>query len=218
MSENSSNNNNSDPIINGDHLRDSNSAAQIHKKITSQNKPFTLLVILICGFSILYFSLKFISLKNDITNKGDLILDSPPKNIEGDTIRINDLECSWEIDNLNEELNPIIPNLIIKRSKFIKSGYLQILFMNSSGKIQGDPNIIRYDNKFLETGNDQITIKSTKGIENMLEFMDYRTLNEDYYSEKWTITIKESVNGSEWSTLSSFRIPGTSITNTKTRI
>jgi len=86
--------------------------------------------------------------------------------------------------------------------------------MNSSGKIQGDPNIIRYDTKFIDTGNDEVTIKSTKGIANMLEFMDYRTLKEDYYSEKWTITIKESADGSQWSTLTSFKIPGSPITNT----
>ena len=214
MSENSSNNNNSDPTIKGDPLSDSNDAAQSRKKITSQNKPFTLFVILICGFSISYLSLKFISLKNDIKNKGGLILDTPPNKIEGATIKITDLECHWEKYNLNDELNPIIPALTFKSSKFIKSGYLQILFMNSSGKIQGDPNIIRYDTKFIDTGNDKVTIKSTKGIANMLEFMDYRTLKEDYYSEKWTITIKESADGSQWSTLTSFKIPGSPITNT----
>ena len=68
MSENSYNNNNSDPTFKGDPLSDSNDAAQSRKKITSQNKPFTLLVILICGLSISYLSLKFISLKNDIKN------------------------------------------------------------------------------------------------------------------------------------------------------
>ena len=129
-------------------------------------------------------------------------------------LEITDLECHWEKYNLNDELNPIIPSLTFKSSKFIKSGYLQILFMNSSGKIQGDPNIIRYDTKFIDTGNDEVTIKSTKGIANMLEFMDYRTLKEDYYSEKWTITIKESADGSQWSTLTSFKIPGSPITNT----
>ena len=92
MSENSSNNNNSDPTFKGDPLSDSNDAAQSRKKITSQNKPFTLLVILICGFSISYLSLKFISLKNDIKNKGGLILDTPPNKIEGATIKITDLE------------------------------------------------------------------------------------------------------------------------------
>ena len=218
MSEISSNNNNSDPIIKRDHPSDSNDAAKSHKKITSQNKPFTLVVIFVCGFSILYLLLKFITLKNDIKSNGELILDTPPNKIEGATIKITDLECNWERHNLNDESDPIIPSLTFKSSKFIKSGYLQILFLNSSGKIQGDPNIIRHDNKFIDTGNDDVTIKSTKGIANMLEFMDYRTLNEDYYSEKWIITIKESADGSAWSTLSSFKIPGSPINNNKTKI
>ena len=49
----------------------------------------------------------------------------------------------------------------------------------------------------------------------MLEFIDYRTISDDYYGEKWSITIKESLDGTEWTPLSSFKISGNSISSKK---
>ena len=215
MSENSSNSINPDettPLVKSESYKDT---SKNRRKISTLSKLFTLSVILICGISILFLSGKYFILKKEISKNGELILESPPNKVNGSTIKINDLECQWEKNDLVDNSNHVIPILLIKNAEFIKPGYLQILFKNSNGKIQGDPNIIRHQNNFIKTGSNQITIRSTKGITSMLEFIDYRTISDDYYGEKWSITIKESLDGTEWTSLSSFKISGNSISSKK---
>jgi len=215
MSENSSNSINPDettPLVKSESYKDT---SKNRRKISTVSKLFTLSVILICGISILFLSGKYFILKKEISKNGELILESPPNKVNGSTIKINDLECRWEKNDLVDNSNHVIPTLLIKNAEFIKPGYLQILFKNSNGKIQGDPNIIRHQNNFIKTGNNQITIRSTKGITSMLEFIDYTTISDDYYGEKWSITIKESLDGTEWTSLSSFKISGNSISSKK---
>tara|TARA_B100000579_G_C22763030_1_gene819961 strand:- start:163 stop:819 length:657 start_codon:yes stop_codon:yes gene_type:complete len=216
MSENSSNSINPDqttPLVESESYK---GTSKNRRKISMLSKLFTLSVILICGISILFLSGKYFILKKEISNNGELILESPPNKVKGSTIKINDLECRWEKNDSVDNSNHVIPILLIKNAEFIKSsGYLQILFKNSNGKIQGDPNIIRHQNNFIKTGSNQITIRSTKGITSMLEFIDYRTISDDYYGEKWSITIKESLDGTEWTPLSSFKISGNPISSKK---
>ena len=215
MSENSSNSINPDettPLVKSESYKDT---SKNRRKISTLSKLFTLSVILICGISILFLSGKYFILKKEISKNGELILESPPNKVNGSTIKINDLECRWEKNDLVDNSNHVIPTLLIKNAEFIKPGYLQILFKNSNGKIQGDPNIIRHQNNFIKTGNNQITIRSTKGITSMLEYIDYTTISDDYYGEKWSITIKESLDGTEWTSLSSFKISGNSISSKK---
>jgi len=215
MSEKSSNSINPDQTTTLVESESYKNTSKTRRKSSTLSKLFTLSVILICGISILFLMGKYFILKKETSKNGELVLKSPPSKVNGSTIKINDLECQWEEKDSVDNSNHVIPTLVIKNAEFINNGYLQILFKNSNGKIQGDPNIIRHQNNFIKTGNNQITIRSTKGITSMLEFIDYKTINDDDYGEKWSITIKESLDGAEWTTLSSFKIPGNSISYKK---
>ena len=53
-----------------------------------------------------------------------------------------------------------------------------------------------------------MVIRSTKGLENMLKFMDYKADDKSIDSNKWTITLSESLDGNQWDPISTFKIPG----------
>ena len=94
----------------------------------------------------------------------------------------------------------MIPILKINKAKFKSEGFLKILFKSSTGKIQGDPQTIKFSSNFV--------VRSTKGLDNLLKFMDYKSEDMSINSEKWTITLSESLDGNQWNQISTFKIPG----------
>ena len=108
-------------------------------------------------------------------------------------------EKSPQLEKLSSP-SAVIPVLKINKAKFKSEGFLKVLFKSSSGKIQGDPQTIKFNNNLV--------IRSTKGLENMLKFMDYKADDKSINSNKWTITLSESLDGNQWDPISTFKIPG----------
>ena len=156
-----------------------------------------------CLASAPVISLKYIKTKNESISQTSSIKDYPPKEIRGSVIKILELDCGWEKSPQLEKLaspSAVIPVLKINKAKFKSEGFLKVLFKSSSGKIQGDPQTIKFNNNLV--------IRSTKGLENMLKFMDYKADDKSIDSNKWTITLSESLDGNQWDPISTFKIPG----------
>ena len=173
------------------------------KKFRLSSKICSLIVILTCLASAPVISLKYIKTKNESISQTSSIKGYPPKEISGSVIKILELNCGWEKSPQLEKLSSpsaVIPVLKINKAKFKSEGFLKVLFKSSSGKIQGDPQTIKF--------NDNFVIRSTKGLENMLKFMDYKADEKSIDSNKWTITISESLDGNQWEPISTFKIPG----------
>ena len=173
------------------------------KKIRLSSKICSSIVILICLASAPVIGLKYIKTKNESISQTSSIKDYPPKEISGSVIKILELDCGWEkspqLENLSSP-SAVIPVLKINKAKFKSEGFLKVLFKSSSGKIQGDPQTIKFNNNLV--------IRSTKGLENMLKFMDYKADDKSIDSNKWTITLSESLDGNQWDSISTFKIPG----------
>ena len=173
------------------------------KKIRLSSKICSSIVILTCLASAPVISLKYLKTKNESISQTSSIKDVPPKIINGAEIQILELDCGWEKSPHLEQLSSpsaVIPILKINKAKFNSEGFLQILFKSSTGKIQGDPKTIKFSNNFV--------VRSTKGLDNLLKFMDYKSEDMSINSEKWTITLSESLDGNQWNQISTFKIPG----------
>ena len=173
------------------------------KKIPLSSKICSSIVILTCLASAPVISLKYLKTKNESISQTSSIKDYAPKAISGSVIKILELDCGWEKSPQLEKLaspSAVIPVLKINKAKFKSEGYLKVLFKSSSGKIQGDPQTIKFNNNLV--------IRSTKGLENMLKFMDYKADDKSIDSNKWTITLSESLDGNQWDPISTFKIPG----------
>lgn len=173
------------------------------KKIRLSSKIYSSIVILICLASAPVISLKYLKTKNESISQTSSIKDYPPKEISGSIVQILELDCGWEKSPQLEKLfspSAVIPVLKINKAKFKSEGFLKVLFKSSSGKIQGDPQTIKI--------NDNLVIRSTKGLENMLKFMDYKADDKSINTKKWTITLSESLDGNQWDPISTFKIPG----------
>jgi len=173
------------------------------KKIRLSSKIYSSIVILICLASAPVISLKYLKTKNESISQTSSIKDYPPKEISGSIVQILELDCGWEkspqLENISSP-SAVIPVLKINKVKFKSEGFLKVLFKSSSGKIQGDPQTIKI--------NDNLVIRSTKGLENMLKFMDYKADDKSINTKKWTITLSESLDGNQWDPISTFKIPG----------
>ena len=173
------------------------------KKIRLSSKIYSSIVILICLASAPVISLKYLKTKNESISQTSSIKDYPPKEISGSIVQILELDCGWEkspeLENVSSP-SAVIPVLKINKVKFKSEGFLKVLFKSSSGKIQGDPQTIKI--------NDNLVIRSTKGLENMLKFMDYKADDKSINTKKWTITLSESLDGNQWDPISTFKIPG----------
>ena len=173
------------------------------KKIRLSSKICSSIVILTCLATAPVISLKYLKTKNESISQTSSIKDVPPKIINGAEIQILELDCGWEKSPHLEQLSSpsaVIPILKINKAKFKSEGFLQILFKSSTGKIQGDPQTIKFSNNFV--------VRSTKGLDNLLKFMDYKSDDMSINSEKWTITLSESLDGNQWNQISTFKIPG----------
>ena len=173
------------------------------KKFRLSAKICSSIVILTCLASAPVISLKYIRTKNESISQTSSIKDYPPKEISGSIIKILELDCGWEKSPQLEKLSSpsaVIPVLKINKTKFKSDGFLKVLFKSSSGKIQGDPQTIKF--------NDNLVIRSTKGLGNMLKFMDYKADDKSINTKKWTITLSESLDGNQWYPISTFKIPG----------
>ena len=173
------------------------------KKIRLSSKICSSIVILTCLASAPVISLKYLKTKNESISQTSSIKDVPPKIINGAEIQILELDCGWEKSPHLEQLSSpsaVIPILKINKAKFKSEGFLQILSKSSTGKIQGDPQTIKFSNNFV--------VRSTKGLDNLLKFMDYKSDDMSINSEKWTITLSESLDGNQWNQISTFKIPG----------
>ena len=173
------------------------------KKFLLSSKICSSIVILTCLASAPVIGLKYIKTKNESISQTSSIKDYPPKEISGSIVQILELDCGWEkspqLENISSP-SAVIPVLKINKVKFKSEGFLKVLFKSSSGKIQGDPQTIKI--------NDNLVIRSTKGLENMLKFMDYKADDKSINTKKWTITLSESLDGNQWDPISTFKIPG----------
>ena len=173
------------------------------KKFRLSAKICSSIVILTCLSSVPVISLKYTRTKNESISQTSTIKEYPPKEISGSIIQILELDCGWERSPQLEILSSpsaVIPVLKINKVEFKSEGFLKVLFKSSSGKIQGDPQTIKFNNNLV--------IKSTKGLGNMLKFMDYIANDKSINAEKWTITLSESLDGNQWEQISTFKIPG----------
>ena len=173
------------------------------KKFRLSAKICSSIVILTCLSSVPVISLKYTRTKNESISQTSTIKEYPPKEISGSIIQILELDCGWEKSPQLEILSfpsAVIPVLKINKVEFKSEGFLKVLFKSSSGKIQGDPQTIKFNNNLV--------IKSTKGLGNMLKFMDYRADDKSINTKKWTITLSESLDGNQWEQISTFKIPG----------
>ena len=173
------------------------------KKFRLSAKICSSIVILTCLSSVPVISLKYTRTKNESISQTSTIKEYPPKEISGSIIQILELDCGWERSPQLEILSSpsaVIPVLKINKVEFKSEGFLKVLFKSSTGKIQGDPQTIKFNNNLV--------IKSTKGLGNMLKFMDYRADDKSINTKKWTITLSESLDGNQWEQISTFKIPG----------
>ncbi len=198
-----------------------NSLRQNKRK--NKNSPLSLLtttlVFGICLASLIALIGAYINTKNQFTHSKEIISVEAPKNLKGSILQLKEIECGWELSPDLEKLTPpsvIVPVITIKETTG-DDGYLQVVFKDSEGNIQGDPNTFKYiskSNTFADQNGNNLKIRSTSGLNNMLNFSSYKISDTKNSIGPWSATLMESGQNGEWSTLSIFEIPGKELSDT----
>ena len=188
-----------------------------HKSnITPLSKLSTILILTICLASLFALIQTFINTKNDFMESKEHISTSVPKNLKGSVLELKSINCGWELSPDLENNSPpsvIVPVITIKEA-IGSDGYLQIVFKDAEGNIQGDPNTFQFDSKknsFVTTQRNDLKVRATSGLENMLSFSSYKLANSKDSAGPWSATIQESGPSGEWSTLAVFGIPSSKL-------
>ena len=197
-----------------------NSPLQNKRKsnITPLSKLSTILILTICLASLFALIQTFINTKNDFTESKEHISTSVPKNLKGSVLELKSINCGWELSPDLENNSPpsvIVPVITIKEA-IGSDGYLQIVFKDAEGNIQGDPNTFQFDSKknsFVTTQRNDLKVRATSGLENMLSFSSYKLANSKDSAGPWSATIQESGPNGEWSTLAVFGIPSSKLSS-----
>ena len=184
--------------------------------VTPLSKLSTILILTICLASLFALGQTFINTKNDFTVSKENISTSVPKNLKGAVLELKSIDCGWELSPDLENNSPpsiIVPVITIKET-IGKDGYLQIVFKDAEGNIQGDPNTFQFDsekNSFVIPQRNDLKVRATSGLENMLSFSSYKLENSKDSAGPWSATIQESGPDGEWSTLGVFGIPSSKL-------
>lgn len=173
----------------------------------------TALVFAICLASLIALIATYSNTKNEFTHSKENISAKVPKNLKGSVLQLKEIECGWELSPDLEKLNPpsvIVPVIKIKETTG-NDGYLQVVFKDSEGNIQGDPNTFQFiskNNSFVDQNENNLIVRSTSGLNNMLNFSSYKIADTRNSIGPWSATIMESGINGKWSTLAIFEIPG----------
>jgi|GEM_PF-2653758 hypothetical protein len=173
----------------------------------------TALVFAICLASLIALIGTYTNTKNKFTNSKEDISAKVPKNLKGSVLQLKEIECGWELSPDLEKLSPpsvIVPVIKIKKTTG-NDGYLQVVFKDSEGNIQGDPNTFQFiskNNSFVDQNGNNLMVRSTSGLNNMLNFSSYKIADTRNSIGPWSATIMESGTNGKWSTLAIFEIPG----------
>jgi hypothetical protein len=173
----------------------------------------TALVFAICLASLIALIGTYTNTKKKFTNSKEDISVKIPKNLKGSVLQLEEIECGWELSPDLEKLSPpsvIVPVIKIKKTTG-NDGYLQVVFKDSEGNIQGDPNTFQFiskNNSFVDQNENNLIVRSTSGLNNMLNFSSYKIADTRNSIGPWSATIMESSTNGKWSTLAIFEIPG----------
>ena len=173
----------------------------------------TALIFAICLATLIALIATYTNAKKELAHSKESITSEVPKSLKGSLLQLNGIKCGWELSPDLESLDPpsaIVPVIIINETKG-NNGYLQVIFKDPKGNIQGDPNTFQYiskNNSFVDHGDNRLRIRSTSGLNNMLNFSSYKIADSINTIGPWSATIMESGPSGKWSTLAIFEIPG----------
>ncbi|MEE2967553.1 MAG: hypothetical protein VX646_06710 [Verrucomicrobiota bacterium] len=198
-----------------------NSPAQNKRKNSSSPLSLfsTTLVFGICILSLVALIGTYIKTKNKFSSQKETVSTEVPTNLKGSVLELRSIECGWELSPELESLSPpsvIVPVLTIKETTG-NDGYLQVTFKDKEGNIQGDPNTYQFMSKsgsFANQNGKMLKVKSTSGLNNMLNFSSYKLADTKNSIGPWSATIMESGENGEWTTLAAFEIPGIQLSPT----
>ena len=198
----------------------SDSHQNTRKNRTSSLSLFaTVLVFGICLASLIALVGTYIKAKNKFAPTKEIISAKVPEKLKGSVFELKGIKCGWELSpDLEKAIPPsmIVPVITIKETKG-NDGYLQVVFKDADGNIQGDPNTFQFESKnnaFLKQKGNRLKVRSTSGLNNMLNFSSYKIADSKSLIGPWSATIMESGSNGKWSTLSIFEIPGDELSST----
>ncbi len=178
----------------------------------------TIIVFAICLASLIALVTTYTNTKKELAHSKERISAKVPESLKGTVLQLNGIECGWELSPDLESQDPpsvIVPVITINETKG-NDGYLQVIFKDPEGNIQGDPNTYQYiskKNSFVDQNGNNLRIRSTSGLNNMLNFSSYKITETKNTIGPWSATIMESDQSGKWSTLTIFEIPGKEISD-----
>jgi len=199
---------------------DKSTPAQNRRKNTSSPLSIfsTILVLSICTLSLIALIGTFIKTKNSFSPQKETISENVPGNLKGAVLELRNIKCGWELSPDLAKLSPpsvIVPVIMIEETTG-KDGYIQVTFKDKEGNIQGDPNTYQYiakSNSFANQVGKKLKVRSTSGLNNMLNFSSYKLTDTKNSIGPWSATIMESGQNEQWTTLAVFEIPGSELSS-----
>jgi hypothetical protein len=177
--------------------------------------------------------LLFVAVFYTILNKGSkseapVAKAKPTLPLEGKLVKISELTTGWRQRNDADRVSPEaqlltkatvypseLPELRLKLAPSAPNAFLRILFLNSEGKIAGDPKVIKVvDGKIQLPGtsgdtliNDsECKVAASTGLQSTRHLNDYLRSNQ----QRWSIEISESADyqakGDDWKLLDTFAV------------
>ena len=153
--------------------------------------------------------------------------------IDGKLVKISEASTGWRERTEDDRVSPEsqllskgtvypskLPELHLKLSSASPNAFLRVLFINSDGKIAGDPKVIKVVNGKIQpsgSGGDKVisdqecTVAASTGLQTTRHLFDYLRGNQN----RWSVEISESADyqakSDDWKLLDSFAIADTKL-------
>ena len=128
--------------------------------------------------------------------------------IRGELIELEGIDAYWRdrkpLDRV-DETSTILP--VVEVASGSGTGMLQILIIDENGETRGDSHTHKVERGNFEPGGSSILALGTEGLNNEVQFAAYRDMNDGDSEDRWSVSIRESVDGVEWTELVEFLIP-----------
>ncbi len=177
---------------------------------------------------LLFVAVFYTILKKGPTPEAPAAKAKPSLPLEGKLIKISEISTGWRQRNEADRVSPEaqlltkqtvypseLPELHLKLTPSAPSAFLRILFLNSEGKIAGDPKVIKVVDGKIQLpgtngdtliGNLECKVAASTGLQSDRHLKDYLRGNQN----RWSVEISESADyqakGDDWKLLDTFAI------------
>ncbi len=130
-----------------------------------------------------------------------------PAAIRGELVVLESVDCFWRDAQKGDRVKEghlILP--VVELQAASGDGFIQVVFRDGSGETRGDAYTFAVRGGAFADGGEVIAL-GTEGMENEVQFADYRADTAAAWGHRWSVEVKESPERESWERIAFFELP-----------